>query len=445
MILSDPSVLAVLAQLDNANKHFSEAYRGELTTHQPLHTLYGGAQLFTAESIPKICQLAQKSMEAYAPDPETLAKALDLPGDKALWHRIHARVVAKMKSSALEDFRIDFEDGYGIRPDAEEDNTAITAAQEVAKGMEARSLPPFIGIRVKPLNEQFARRGIRTLELFVKTLYTKSGGHLPKNFIITLPKVCIPEQVSAFAEVLAILELRLGMRPKELHFEIMIETPQAIIGEKGMITVPALVEASQGRCSSVHFGTYDYTAGNDISAAYQQMGHPACDFALQVMKVSLAGRGVWISDGATGILPVPPHKGENLTRSQLDENERIVHRAWKISYDNILHSLRRGIYQGWDLHPGQLPIRYAACYAFFLEGLNQATERLSNFIAKAAQATLVGDVFDDAATGQGLLNYFLRALSCGAITKDEMLATGLTLEEIQSRSFLAILEGRKVK
>ena len=233
------------------------------------------------------------------------------------------------------------------------------------------------------------------------------------------------------------------MRPNELRFEIMIETPQAIIGERGLITVPALVNASQGRCSSVHFGTYDYTAGNDISAAYQTMGHPACDFALQVMKVSLAGRGVWISDGATGILPVPPHRGEGLTRSQLDENERIVHRAWKMSYDNILHSLRRGIYQGWDLHPGQLPIRYAACYSFFLDGLAAATERLSNFITKAAQATLVGDVFDDAATGQGLLNYFLRAVSCGAITNEELLATGLTFAEIQSRSFLAILEGRK--
>ena len=73
----------------------------------------------------------------------------------------------------------------------------------------------------------------------------------------------------------------------------------------------------------------------------------------------------------------------------------------------------------WDrerlsTHPAQIPVRFATCYAFFLEGFAQAADRLRNFIEKAAQATLVGDVFDDAATGQGLLNYFLRALNSGA-------------------------------
>jgi hypothetical protein len=52
-------------------------------------------------------------------------------------------------------------------------------------------------------------------------------------------------------------------------------------------------------------------------------------------------------------------------------------------------------------------------------------------------------VFDDAATGQGLLNYFLRAINCGAITKDEALRlSGLTLEELQSGSFVKILKSR---
>jgi hypothetical protein len=102
-----------------------------------------------------------------------------------------------------------------------------------------------------------------------------------------------------------------------------------------------------------------------------------------------------------------------------------------------------GYYQGWDLHPAQFPTRYAAVYAFFLEGLDQAGQRLSNFVESAAQATLVGEVFDDAATGQGLLNYFLRAINCGAIDEEEATSrTGLTLDEIHTRSFLAILEGR---
>ena len=114
----------------------------------------------------------------------------------------------------------------------------------------------------------------------------------------------------------------------------------------------------------------------------------------------------------------------------------------KCFHDHTRHSLVHAYYQGWDLHPAQLPVRYAACYAFFLEGLEAASLRLKSFMEKAAQATLVGDVFDDAATGQGLLNYFLRAINCGAITLDEIKATGLTLEEIQTRSFLKILDGR---
>ena len=97
----------------------------------------------------------------------------------------------------------------------------------------------------------------------------------------------------------------------------------------------------------------------------------------------------------------------------------MVHRAWKLHYNHIQHSLTNAFYQGWDLHPAQLPTRYAAVYSFFLDGLEAASERLKNFVEKAAKATLVGDVFDDAATGQGLLNYFLRAVNCGALTEEE--------------------------
>jgi hypothetical protein len=118
-----------------------------------------------------------------------------------------------------------------------------------------------------------------------------------------------------------------------------------------------------------------------------------------------------------------------------------VHQAWRLHAQHIRHSLTNGFYQGWDLHPAQLPSRYAAVYAFFLDGLDAAGERLRNFVSTAAQATLVGDVFDDAATGQGLLNYFLRALNCGALSEAEAVGmTGLTLDELQSRSFVKILK-----
>ena len=95
------------------------------------------------------------------------------------------------------------------------------------------------------------------------------------------------------------------------------------------------------------------------------------------------------------------------------------------------------------MHPAQLPVRYATVYKFFLEGFDSASIRLKTFIEKAAQATLIGGVFDDAATGQGLLNYFLRGLNCGAIAEEGTKATGLTIDEIRARSFLKILQGRR--
>ena len=165
-----------------------------------------------------------------------------------------------------------------------------------------------------------------------------------------------------------------------------------------------------------------------------------------MMKVAYAGTGIWLSDGATTILPVAPHKaakGAQLSAEQARENQRAIHAAWRLHAEDVRHSLENGYYQGWDLHPAQLPSRYGAVYGFFLEGLPAASERLKNFIAKAAQATLAGDVFDDAATGQGLLNFFLRGTSCGALTEEEALATGVTLSELRSRSFLKILENRR--
>ena len=120
-----------------------------------------------------------------------------------------------------------------------------------------------------------------------------------------------------------------------------------------------------------------------------------------------------------------------------------MHVAWRLHADDVRHSLAGGFYQGWDLHPGQLPVRYAAGFAFFLEGFDPAAERLRNFIEKAAQATLVGDVFDDAATGQGLLNYFLRAVQTGAVTEARAVEMSqLTVDEIRARSFVAILKNR---
>jgi hypothetical protein len=249
--------------------------------------------------------------------------------------------------------------------------------------------------------------------------------------------------VDAAAKLCASLEAKLGLASGALRLELMVETPQSIIDRDGRCPLLGFIEAAGGRCSSVHFGVYDYTASFGITAAYQKMGHPACDFARTAMVVSLAGTGVHISDGATNILPVGPNRGEGLSADQRRQNQEAVWGAWRMAFEDTLHSLRSGIYEGWDLHPAQIVVRYAAVYSFFLEGLPAASARLKTFVEKAALASLFGDVFDDAATGQGLLNFFLRGIACGAITESEALATGLSLEEIRTRSFYQILKGRR--
>jgi citrate lyase beta subunit len=476
--LSADSMRDLISRLQQANKRFAERYRGETGRRQPVHTVYGGAHLFKSDSTERLGALARRSLDQFAPDFLVFAKALDLPGanqlpdspeeadelasrlgtnpdavrreNKAAWlaHTIYKRVNEKLRREPVEDFRIDFEDGYGNRPDEEEDGDAASAAAEVAEGMNIGALPPFIGIRIKPFNEELRERSARTLDIFISTLLDQTGGALPDNFVVTLPKITVPEQVAALADLFELLEEEIGLAAGSLKLEMMIETTQSVINERGEINLPLLLAAARGRCTAAHFGTYDYTASCSITAAHQHMMHPACDFAKHLMQVSFAGTGVWLSDGATNIMPVAPHRfvegGTPLTPEQIEENRTVVHRAWKLHYDHIQHSLENAYYQGWDLHPAQLPTRYAAIYAFFLESLDAASERLRNFVDKAAKATLVGDVFDDAATGQGLLNYFLRAINCGALTEEEAVElSGLTVAELRSGSFVKILTNRQ--
>jgi len=56
---------------------------------------------------------------------------------------------------------------------------------------------------------------------------------------------------------------------------------------------------------------------------------------------------------------------------------------------------------------------------------------------------LSGDIFDDAATGQGLLNFFFRALNSGAIDQEDVENAGVTVEEVQAGSFRKIVEARR--
>jgi hypothetical protein len=440
--------------LGEANRRLASRYPGDRAARQPVHTVYGGAQLYRAETTRRLGEAARRALDTYAADAGDFARAVGLakpegptPGPTHDWlvGTVYERVKQKLEAEAVEDFRIDFEDGFGARPDAEEDKAAVRAAAEAARAMAEGILPPFIGIRIKSLGEEWKARAARTLELFLDTLLERSGGMLPENFVITLPKVTIAEQPRMLVRWFEALERRHCLSAGSLRMELMVETTQCLVGPDGRLALSDLLAACEGRCVGAHLGTYDFTASCNVTAAQQGMLHPLCDLAKGLMILAFAGTGVFLSDGATNVLPVGPHRGESLSRAEREENRATVHAAWRLSYRSIRHSLEGAFYQGWDLHPAQLPVRYAACFAFFLEGLSAAADRLRNFLEKSAQATLIGDVFDDAATGQGLLNYFLRALNSGAIGVDSLRETGLTLDEVGLRSFAKILDARRVR
>jgi citrate lyase beta subunit len=464
----------LLNSLKTANLKFQQTYPGDKPDRQPVHTVYGGANLFKSDTCIKMGDIALKSLQTYSPDFITLAKVLKFEGSDKLtgdekkadrlikkldkmeeaerrqhpaWlsYTIYSKIIHKLQTEAVEDFRIDFEDGFGNRPDDEEDATAINAAGELAMGMNEKTISPFIGIRIKPFTEDLKNRGVRTMDIFLTTLLERTGGRLPDNFVIMLPKVTIPEQVTTMVRFFEIIEKKNNIAPGTLKMETMVEATQIIMDDEGKNPLMKIIRAGEGRLIAAHFGTYDYTASCGITAKYQTMAHPVCDFAHHMTKVALGGTGIFLSDGATNVMPVAPHRNDKLTAKQLKENRQSVHNAWRIGYNHSMHSLINGFYQGWDLNPAQLPMRYAATYNFFLSSINDATHRLKTFVDRAAISTLTGDIFDDAATGQGLLNFFLKAMNCGAISEEEATATGLTIEEIRSRSFYKILQGRRNK
>ena len=149
------------------------------------------------------------------------------------------------------------------------------------------------------------------------------------------------------------------------------------------------------------------------------------------MQLALAGTGTDVVDGATTRLPT-------------GKDEAAVHSAWALHAKGIRSALALGIHQGWDLHPAQLPARYGTVYAFFLADRAAMTARLRAFVEKATKATLSGQIFDDAATGQGLLEHFVRGAACGALSEEDVAATGLTLDEMRARSFAKIVKARAV-
>jgi citrate lyase beta subunit len=390
--MSDPSELAsrLTAELDErlaaADAALASGYPGERPGRQPVHTVYVPADRYAADLVPAYGAAALQVLDENADAFAALVADDDLV----------ARVRAKLVSEPVEDLRVDFEDGYVGKSDADEDADVLRAASAWAKSQQTGTAAPFGGIRVKCFEAPTRARAIRTLTSYVATL-VEAGGTLD-GWVVTLPKVTSVDQVEAMVHVAETLDLR---------FEVQVETPQSILGPDGTALVARMVHAGGGRLTGLHYGTYDYSAFVGIVGAYQSLEHPAADHAKLVMQAAAAGTGVRLSDGSTNVLPVG---GATEIASAWANHHRLVRR-----------SLERGFYQGWDLHPAQLPTRYAATYAFYREGLASALDRLAAYAGRVE-----GGIADEPATARALARYVLRGLDCGAVDDAEVRGLDLT-------------------
>lgn len=409
--LDDAVLTDVDRRLSAADAELVTRYPGDDGRRQPVHTVYIPGDRYSA-TMP-----ADWGFTA-------LAAAKDAGGLDAVAALVGANdrtdcepetlatlVESKLTTEPVEDLRIDFEDGYGTVDDATEDDDVAQAIAALRIALDAGTSTPFVGTRFKCLEAGTRARGLRTLDMFISGL-VDSGG-LPDGLTLTLPKVTSVAQVEAMVVVANALEGANGLPAGRIRFEVQVETPQAILGADGRAPVARFIDAGQGRLSSLHYGTYDYSASLGIAAAYQSMEHPAADHAKNVMQLAVAGTGVHISDGSTNILPVGDPDN--------------VANAWTLHARLVRRHLERGIYQGWDMHPAQLVTRYLATYAFYRGAFANASARLRDYVHR-----LDSNIMDEPATARALANVIHRGSVCGALAAEEIeTATDLPMSTVR--------------
>jgi citrate lyase beta subunit len=379
---------------------------------QPVHTVYVPADRFRVGTIPWFGREAVALLDRHTPDPATFAAAIEADAEVA--GAVHERVRSKLEREPVEDVRIDFEDGYGVRDDVEEDGHAQGAAEAVAEAVGRGLLSRRWGVRVKSFADGLHGRSVRTLDVFLTAALERAGGALPDGFVLTFPKVVDARHVAAFSETVGRLEEALGLTAGSLRFEVQIETPQSVLDPEGRAAIPAILHAADGRLSAAHFGVFDYTSSLGLMPWEQRLDHPANDFARLLTQVALGGTGVEVSDGSTNVIPA-------------GDTAEDVHAAWRVHAAHVRHSLRHGFFQGWDLHPSHLPSRFGAVYGWLLPHLDDAVRRVRAWREQA----MAGGVLDEPATVRSLLRYLRRVVRCGAADEPGVLAaTGLSRDEL---------------
>jgi citrate lyase beta subunit len=361
-----------LEELQARAEHLDRPPPAEPARRQPIHTVYVPADRFSDATVGEWAAAARLLVLEHGRPP--------FPDE------IVEMILARLVSQPIEDLRVDFEDGYGTRTDDEED------AHAAAAGAALRGYaPPFFGLRCKSLEPATVLRAARTVDAFLTGLGPPADG-----FVITFPKASSAGHADAAVLLCRQLEHAHGLAEGALHFELQIETPQAILGPDGRSPLPEMIARSHGRLTGLHYGTYDYSTALGIAPGYQSLEHPVADHAKAVMQVAAAGTGVHVADGSTNVIPTG--------------STEAAHRAWALHARLVRRSLERGIYQGWDLHPGHLVTRWGATFEFYRDGVTEASRRLGHYLGRRA-----GGHLDEPATARAMARFMLRGLHCGAL------------------------------
>lgn len=400
----------ISASLTPVDAELARRYPGDPGTRQPVHTVYVPGDTFAEGTVRSWGDQALKALDEHAPDAASFAAVLGIPDELA--GPVHDRVRAKLEREPVEDLRIDFEDGYGPRPDAEEDEAAARAARLVSQAYANGTAAPYMGIRMKCMEAAVRDRGIRTTDIFLTGLMQaawsarRAGPHAAQGDVPGAGHRLRPAARSVRGGARAArraARLRDPDRDEPVHPRRRRHRRRRPHDRRG---------AGPGHRSALRHLRLQRLRrrqrrlpGQRPSGRRPRQGRHA-GRSRRHRRTGL--------DGSTNVLLVGPTPQ--------------VHEAWRLHYGLTHRALARAYYQGWDMHPGHLPTRYAAVYTFYREGLEQAAARLAAYVAKAG-----GDVMDEPATAKALSGYLLRGIDCGALDTAEVARlTGLTRDDLDA-------------
>lgn len=387
---------SILGPVDAA---LARDYPGDRIGGQPIHTVYVSAS-DAAPDLP--AQWGTRAL-ALLDEHRRVFDSLDGSGVVPVVREVLLR-------NPVQDLRIDFEDGYGWRSDSVEDEHARRAGQMLATLAANPTGPKWLGVRAKGLAPHELRRGMRTLELVLD-----GAGGVPDGFVFTVPKLRAAEQVDAVVALCDELERAHGLTERSLRFELQIESPQAVVGRDGTATLARALGRADGRCTSLHYGTYDYSAACGIASAHQSLAHPVADHAKDVMLAAAAQTGVWVCDGSTQVVPIG---------TDTEVESAIVRHAGLVT-----RSLERGFYQGWDMHPAHLATRWTATLSFFRSAMPVAAARVAAYLDSDSNGMM-----DEPATAQALAGVLVRGLDAGAVDEHDLqsVSSSVTREVLEA-------------